>query len=539
MKGLIWRALVCASAVAVASPQAGYADGRGNTESGQQARGITAGTPAVANGGPAVQLTLDTPPISAEVAQGNRYTASLRGTWQAPADTPVYLQASDDSGTFDARAPSRVPRWSTYNLGLPLQRSKAPGVYTGTLTIRACADMLCANPYPDTTHSIGYTLTIKGIGDWGTLQRSSRHDGYVPIQVTAARYRTAWTWQRPTQGMLSPVVTDGANVYFSEPGTSASVHALRASDGEPQWRRVFTSAYGGGPALAPPTVSGGHVYAATTGHQDTWLYVLRAADGLQVNQGRFSTQWAQILNPTVHNGKAYVNAGYYTGEVYAFDATTGAAAWNTSAGTYGMNTPAVDDDFVYSYNSEALKVLNAADGSLWANIGANPQGTYADYNATPMLGSADHVMVYRGSAYSAESAQRQLVNYSVAERAQRWMSISLYSNYPAVAKGVVYATSNETRRLDALDEATGRRLWSWTPGETAFTFTGNVVVTDNLVFVSTRTRIYAIDLRRRHTAWSAATPGTMALSSDGMLFVTTPSNLDPSGYSRITAYRFD
>ena len=118
------------------------------------------------------------------------------------------------------------------------------------------------------------------------------------------------------------------------------------------------------------------------------------------------------------------------------------------------------------------------------------------------------------------------------------MSNALYSAFPAVAKGVVYAASNETRTFDALDESTGHLLWSWKPSEQApYRFIANVLVTDNLAFVSTNSRLYAIDLRRHRTAWSVPTPGTVSLSAGRMLFVSTPgSSAYPSVPARITAY---
>jgi outer membrane protein assembly factor BamB len=154
-----------------------------------------------------------------------------------------------------------------------------------------------------------------------------------------------------------------------------------------------------------------------------------------------------------------------------------------------------------------------------------------------MLGSADHVMTFNGTSYGY--SDRQLLDYSVANQTMRWMSNALYSTYPAVAKGVVYVASNETHTLDALEESTGRLLWSWKPSEQSFSFIANVMVTDNVAFVSTNTHIYAIDLRRHRTVWSAQTPGTMSLSASRMLFVSSPgdSSSFPSSAPRITAYR--
>jgi outer membrane protein assembly factor BamB len=341
--------------------------------------------------------------------------------------------------------------------------------------------------------------------------------------------------------LLSGVVTDSDTVYFAEPSSSGpvSVYAKRATDGVTKWRHVFTSTYGFGPDVAPPSISDGVVYVATTAEEDTWVHALRASDCVQTYQSQFFTQWGSILNPTVRNGKVYVNAGTYEGVVYAFNIADGSTSWNASGGTYGKNTPAVDDEFVYAYNGETLDVFNATDGSLATSIGQTPGGVFDDYNAAPILGSVDHVLAYRGNARYQQS--RQLLDYSIANHAMRWMSIALYNSYPAVANGVVYAASDETGNLDALDEATGRVLWSWKPSEQTINFIGNVVVTDNVALVSTFHRIYAIDLRRHHVVWSAPTPGTMSLSADRTLFVSSPldSSTYPTKGPRITAYRLN
>ena len=529
MKLMHWSALACASGLLLV----GGLQGRQETRQAAPTRTAPLAASVIS---PEVTLTLATSPVSTEIHQGDSFGVTLGGTWGNTGTSAVYLQASDSAGTFVAPAPALAPKLSSYRIALSLPKSAPVGEYTGTFTVRACADSLCTQVHAGTTHSIGYVVTVTQVGDWETLQRNARHDGYVPVEIDATRYRVAWTFTRPTEGTLSGVITQGDKIYFTEPGSSPSLRALRASDGVQQWRRVFTGYYNP-TTVNPPSVSDGVVYVTTTGHQDTWLYALRASDGLQAYQSAFSTQWARILNPTVRNGKVYVNAGYYGGVVYAFDVAGGAAAWNASAGTYGMNTPAADDAFVYAYNGGTLNVLDASDGALSSSIGPHPYGIQTDYYGTPMLGSADHVLTSSGTSYVA-GASRQLLDFSVAEGAVRWMSIALYTGEPAVAKGVVYATSNETHSFDALDETTGSVLWSWKPAESNAQFIGNVVVTDNVAFVSTATRIHAISLRHRRAVWSAPTPGTMSLGANRMLFVSSPSTSYPSpGNARITAYK--
>ncbi|WP_460735343.1 outer membrane protein assembly factor BamB family protein [Lysobacter tyrosinilyticus] len=532
---------MCASVVLAGCPQNKDAEKREAVAPKVGAAQITTSTSPTNVATSGVTLTLATRPVSAEINKGERYAVTLVGTWQNTGSGAVYLQASDSANKFVGPAPvlvanpstyrNRPAPTSTYRITVSFPSTAAAGLYTGTLTVRACADSLCVQPYADTPHSIGYSLKVNALGEWETLQRTSRHDGYVPVQITPRGYVKAWTYQAPNAYVLSDVVTGGGNVYFAESGSS-SVFAKRATDGVTQWRRVFTGT--NGPRVSPPTVANGVVYVSTTGHDDTWLYALRASDGMQSYQSKFLTQWAEILNPAVRNGKAYVNAGYFGGVVYAFNLAGGTAAWNASGGTYGKNTPAADDDFAYAYNGSTLNVFNAANGSLFTSIGPSPSGVQTDYNGTVMLGSTDHVMAYNGTTF-ATTEKRQLLNYSVAGQALRWMSISLYSNYPAVAKGVVYATSNETHTLDALDEATGRLLWSWKPLEQSFEFIGNVVVADDVVFVSTNTRVYAIDLLRQRDIWSAPTPGRISISADRMLFVSSQAYFYPN--SRITAYR--
>jgi outer membrane protein assembly factor BamB len=480
-----------------------------------------------------VTLTLATPPVAAVVSQGDRYTVVLSGAWTNSGAGPVYVQASDSAATFVVPSPSLMKKQLRYLIPVSVPKSKPAGDYSGTLTVRACADSLCTQVYPGTEHSIAYSVAVKPVGEWETVQRNARHDGYVPVQVDPTRYQLAWAWQRPTVGPVTSLVTDGDNVYFTEPGpTSVTVRALRAADGIEHWQHAFS--VGSGWGFSAPAVSEGTVYVANAGFDASWLYALRASDGEQQYQSAFASQWASLMNPTVCNGKVYVNAGYYTGVVYAYDSTDGSATWNASAGTIEMNTPAVDDSYVYAYNGNSLDVLDVGDGTPHISIGPSPGGWGNRNNATVTLGSPDHVLVLDGSYGTVPD--RQLLDYSVADGAIRWASTSRYSSEPAVAKGVVYATSNDTHTLDALDEATGHVLWSWKPMTPyGYTFMGNVIVTDNAVFVSTGLRIYAVSLRNRRTLWSAPSPGTMAMSGNRTLFVTTLGDYQTSG--TITAYR--
>jgi outer membrane protein assembly factor BamB len=71
--------------------------------------------------------------------------------------------------------------------------------------------------------------------------------------------------------------------------------------------------------------------------------------------------------------------------------------------------------------------------------------------------------------------------------------------------------------VEARNEADGALLWIWVPPEG--TASGPIVVTDNLAFVSTSANTYAIDLASHRQVWSYPAAGSLALSSQGILFI--------------------
>ena len=151
-----------------------------------------------------------------------------------------------------------------------------------------------------------------------------------------------------------------------------------------------------------------------------------------------------------------------------------------------------------------------------------------------MLGLADSVTTFSGGVFSGglssveQSNSRALINFSVAGNAVRWSTLRTYMTQPATAKGIVYAGSNAPKSFDAIDEATGQVLWSWVPQSPDLGFHRNVVVTDNLVFVSTDRAVYAIDLATHQPVWSYPVPGMLAISGGGTLYIVEGAR-EPTG----------
>ncbi|WP_242112581.1 PQQ-binding-like beta-propeller repeat protein [Luteimonas aquatica] len=468
-----------------------------------------------------------------QVSRQLRVASKLRG---------IVLEASASSASIEPNP--AVVRIDERNYAITVRSAAglAQGTYAGYITVKACYQAPCTQALPGGTALVGYQIVVDAdgtatVGEWQTFQRDAGHSGYVPMTLQPASFAYKWEWRRATPGVLgfiNAVATEAGKVFVSDDEYSGSpaIRALKESDGSLLWQHAFTDY----PALNPPAASDGKVYVTTTGHEQTFLWAFDSATGAPVFQSAFGAQWSHLLAPTVRDGRVFTNGGYYGGGVYAYDAATGASQWSMFSGDDDMTTPAVDGSKAYYYDGSGLRVYDAATGSVQASI-ADPYDPEPDYSyhGAPMLGSPGSVVAFSGGAFSGRASSsteqydsRPLVNYSIAEGIARWRTARNYLTQPATAKGVVYAAGNNPKSFDAIDEATGEVLWSWTPGPSDLEFHRNVVVTDNLVFVSTDRAVYALDLATHEPVWSYPAPGMLAISGSGTLYIVEGAR-EPTG----------
>lgn len=481
-----------------------------------------------------VTIEITTPPIDIEMSRGDAFEAVLEGTWSATdlGDGQVYLQVSDDAATFVVPGVQPAPEDSSFSYALPLAGELEPGVRTGLLSVRACADTLCTEPYPDSLKTVGYTLRVLPAVEWETMQGNAAHSGYVPVWLDPAQFTVAWEWQRPPGneplGFINAVVTSADSVYVSTDvyAGDGTLYCLDERNGGERWRVSFPMT----PALNPPAISGNQVYITTTGHEDTHLWSFDADTGDFVFRAPFSSQWANVLAPTIYEDEVYTNGGYYGGVVYAFDRYNADPLWSASKGNDRMSTPAVDDMYVYHHSGTSLEVWDRATGATVASI-VDPFGSddYYDYHGAPMLGGRDNVIAFAGDAFSGRASssteqygERVLSSFNIETMEWEWATQHAYITAPAVANGVIYAASKSRLALDAIDEETGEILWSWGPGPSQgdSSFHRNIVVTQNLLFVSTDTAVYALDLATRQPVWRYDEAGMLSLSSSTLYIAT-------------------
>lgn len=483
-----------------------------------------------------VTLEMTTTKMQIFSNEGDALPVAFEGAWNASnlGNNSVYIQVIDEGSELIRSTISAPLEPESFTLDTAINHTLQAGEYASTVSVVACKDSSCNSTYTDSKVTVDLQITIASVPEWQTHQANASHNGYVPIWLNHSEFQKLWEWERgpssePIGGINAPVAGNGAvyvstDVYFGD----AAVIALDELTGEERWHVPF----GNMPSLNPPALNNETLFVATSGHENTKLWAIDRAEGKLKFQANFYSQWGHYLAPTVYGDIVYQTGGYYGGHTYAFSSDIGEEVWSQSQGTsWGMDTPAVDKDHVYVHNGIALSILAKDSGKLLNSITdplANSDYDY-DYHGAPVIGSDNNVLAFSGGAFSGRASSnaehydnRVISNFGIANNEYLWSSKFTYQTFFATSNGVVYAGKNNPVSLDAIDEATGEILWSWVAPSTEDTsFHRNVVVTKNLVFVSTNAHLYAIDLESRESVWSYDEPGMIAISNNRILFLAS------------------
>lgn len=426
-----------------------------------------------------------------------------------------------------------------YTVRLVAAPNLAPGQYTGTVWFRLCADAGCAIAYPGTQQAFTYSLTV-ALQDWHTFQRNAAHTGFVNVKLDPAKFAQAWTWSRPAGdpepvGGINAVATGAGRVYVSKDiyfGQGA-LYALKETDGSLSW----TYALGEMASEGPPAFRNGAVYLPSTDpSEECNMWALDAVLGTYKFKMATACQWSNYFAPTPVSHAVLQTS--QAGDTYSFGLAAGALQWSKQSGGADQTTPAADAHYVYQYGENltggGLYVFDRAGGAQVGSI-TDPfwpgDSNYSVFSA-PVVGDDGDVISFSGFGFSGRAASsseqfesRVIVSYDIAGLAYKWRTANAYLTHPALANGVLYAARNAPAALDALSETDGHVLWSWPLPAGDSSFHRNVVVTRNLVFVSTDVNVYAIDLTTHKAVWHYPQPGMIAISAVPMLYIATGATL--------------
>lgn len=477
------------------------------------------------------------------------------------ASVGVGVGVADALGRFDPQVDQRnvSGQTSAYTVGIRTTPIATPGTYTGNATIFLCNLTPCvlANAIPGSQVTVPYTLVVtpedlllpvpslSGLPEWETFQGTRSHTGYVPVVLNASAFASRWTWVPPDATYwMNPVATGSGKVVVSRSNSFTTVSSLFAIDetsGITAWQHDFDVS---GPSYLPepPAVWGGRVFLSLLvpdslrGRAKT-MQSFDLGSGNHVFSTRTDSQNQKYLAPTVTRGFVYSGGGEFGG-INVFNGKTGVRRWFTRLDECLNSTPAVDDNYVYTFGGNMLTVLDRTTTEVYR--------TFQDINSScrfretaPILpGDGSVVMLVPGPNFNDS-----LFRYDLASATVTWRVAGQFANNPVVANGVVYVVNTESQQLEARSLDAGTFQWSWSLPEPvgrdpSNSPTGNLIVTDNLIFVGTAAGTYAVDLATRTVVWSTIRKGSLAISSNLVLYIATTGYVSSSVQStgRIDAF---
>lgn len=391
-----------------------------------------------------------------------------------------------------------------------------------TLTIGAelCTDPSCTAIVPNSYAQDRIFLNVTR-SDWTAHQGNRLQTGYVPMSFATVNFQRLWDWSvprtTPTDATaLTGMTAEDGKIAVSSTGYFApqSLFLIDEQSGQQLWKKDFSSVtYGGLPALNAPTIFGGQVFVASSGHGDTFMHAFRVSDGTLMWKTAFGAQWEHYLAPTVYGGKVYQNTGSYGG-ASAFDAASGETLWSVGLPQFDLHSLAVEADTAYAFVSQTLYALDATTGATKFQLfDPSSPSTYYSMNRAPAIISPGRIL--------AGSEGGPLVVFDTVSRNVLWRSTNTYRGQPAYRDGLIFAYGVNPLRLDVLNADNGSVAWTWTP-PSASQFCRNVLVTDTHVFSSSDAGTHAISLATKQSEWSDSRGGYLALTGGRTLLIKSP-----------------
>jgi outer membrane protein assembly factor BamB len=496
------------------------------------------GSQVAAPGDPRPPLIVNPSALSAQSVEGQSSAVTTLVSYDGQVDTsfpPTLKLEYDDNiiSSVDVRPAGLRTAFVTLSSSAELE----VGEHGDTVELYVCTSPSCSRLYSSTAVTLAYHIsvtpapaartlkplpTVTGLPEWETYQGNPAHTGHVPVTLDMARFTTGWSWTSPfLYTLLSPATTGSGLVVVSATGSDSPAYlvALNEADGTTAWQHDFGSVHN----LNHPAAAAGRVFVATSGREDTAMWSFELATGQQLFRAPFESQWDSYLAPTFGNGIVYTNGGYYGG-LYAFEATSGLTHWFASLAPYHSWSPAVDDTYAHAYTGSEWVAVNRVTGEPLFSV---PNGTFnGDYalNTAPVIDTPDTIVVVDAVQPSVPQLANHLIRYSISQRNELWHVSGSFASNPATADGRIYVLSTAANGLDVYDASNGAKLWSWgAPEEIPV---GNLIVTNNLVFASTATATYAIDVVSHQSVWSTPQAGHLALSSNGVLYIVSSQRID-------------
>jgi len=274
--------------------------------------------------------------------------------------------------------------------------------------------------------------------DWPTPRANMASTGSVETTLPV-ELGVVWEFKADEAVEATPVIV-GDSVYLVD--AAGSIYAINERDGKQRWRFDTELGFTSGPSVDDGLL--------VIGDLDGKVYAIETSTGKQ--------RWTAETNAEVSGSAAFdANRILITsqdGNLYALDRDDGHVIWTYETDDQIRCSPtiAVDRTFLGGCDGQLHSVL-LADGTR----AATPLPLGGPTGSTPaVMGENAYLPTMQGVVIAFDWKQnKELWRYEDDERSQE------YRTSPAVNDRLVIVTS-QNKQVDALDVATGKRVWRHT-----------------------------------------------------------------------------
>jgi len=470
------------------------------------------------------RLKLTPAAIDLVAYQGEPLSFSMGATAVTPFAQPVRVAVFDNTGLLAAPVTMREFASGQFAADLITTSTLGVGEHSSSLEVRVCYDdpVTCRSPVNGSPWRLPMKVTVKpatnlsalstmaSLSPWSTYNGTVAQNPYVPASFDPAMFSRRWN--KPANAgttTRAPVVENGRVFFIRSSANKWELSAISESTGEELWRYDL----GATPAPNPLATGNGKVFVRATGAGGSFLWEYDQATGQVLRK--------TLINPAseLQQSPAVIGDSVYMGNsagLEKFNAATGLIAWRTAIRfATGGWTPAIGGHVAYTVQYDSMVAIDTDNGSTLFSV------------QDPAIGgtSGEPKALVVGDNLAVAKIGFNLVGINLQSHALAWTAAGNARGQHALVNGTVYSLADSGVALEARSAATGVLEWKtgWLFPGSASSMNPRMIVSANLVFVSSSSATVAVDRATHQVVWTYPFGGELALSERGVLYIASPA----------------
>lgn len=358
---------------------------------------------------------------------------------------------------------------------------------------------------------------LAGARTWTEDQGDATRNAYIPVTLDPKSFSLRWRRFGKNLVSTSKPVIQNDTLYFAQ--ENGYFVAIKEHDASPIWS---ATEYYGSTSYRSPVLVNNKVYSAG----DT-LRAFDATSGTNLFSVKVPNTDIQSALLAVNTTTAFIATlpnknGYHTDySIASFDSTSGTA--KQSSLFPDLRSILLVDGNLYGVSTKEVRIYDATNLDNYTSIPL-PDGFQPLDEVGKLVLLNPTTLTFTGVMYGKKTST--IFNLDTSTKKFRWSVQGVIGTNTAAPDIVYNYTPGNTY------------LWTVTPtGKTAMVWVlitrdvddsyilSDLIVTNNLIFLSTDVSVYAIDRTTYKTVWNYPVSGKLSLSDNGILYVTGSSSV--------------